>query len=220
MRLIDHTQASLLDYTCAQLGCFFPSGDGAALRHRLERHLPQALERLAHCIDRVRMWQSGQFNYLNSSQYCLYLYFLANTVWREEGSEEAVGAATRLFLLNKALNGIDLFYEIAMPEVFFIGHSVGIVLAKATYGNYLVLYQNSTVGKNHGVAPVLGEGVILYPNSAIIGRCRIGANTTVSQGTGVINRDTPGDCLVFAGTAGELTIKAAKRPLIDDFFRF
>lgn len=220
MRLIDHTQASLLDYTCAQLGCFFPSGDGAALRHRLERHLPQALERLAHCIDQVRMWQPGQFNYLNSSQYCLYLYFLANTVWREERSEEAVGAATRLFLLNKALNGIDLFYEIAMPEVFFIGHSVGIVLAKATYGNYLVLYQNSTVGKNHGVAPVLGEGVILYPNSAIIGRCRIGDNTTVSQGTGVINRDTPGDCMVFAGTAGELTIKAAKRPLIDDFFRF
>lgn len=220
MRLIDHTQASLLDYTCAQLGCFFPSGDGAALRHRLERHLPQALARLAHCIDKVRMWQSGQFNSLNSSQYCLYLYFLANTVWREEGSEEAVGAATRLFLLNKALNGIDLFYEIAMPEVFFIGHSVGIVLAKATYGNYLVLYQNCTVGKNHGVAPVLGDGVILYPNSAIIGRCRIGHNTAVSQGTGVINRDTPGDCMVFAGTAGELTIKAAKRPLIDDFFRF
>lgn len=219
MRLIDHTQASLLDYTCAQLACFFPSGDGAGLRRRLERHLPRALERLAHCIDQVRMWQPGRFNYLNSSQYCLYLYFLSNTIWREERGDEAVGAATRLFLLNKALNGIDLFYEIEMPEVFFIGHSVGIVLAKATYGNYLVLYQNCTVGKNHGVAPVLGDGVILYPNSAIIGRCRIGDNTTVSQGTGVINRDTPGDCMVFAGTAGALVLKPATHSLVADFFR-
>jgi serine O-acetyltransferase len=216
MRLLEHTQASLLDYTCAQLANFFPSGDAAALRRRLERSLPRALERLAHCLGHVRMWEPGQFNYLNSSQYCIYLYYLANTVWREHQDADS---ATRLFLLNKALNGIDLFYEIEMPEVFFIGHSVGIVLAKASYGNYLVLYQNATVGKNHGVAPVLGDGVILYPNSAIIGRCNIGNNTVVSQGTGVVNRDTPGDCLVFPGNAGDLTFNPLKRPLIDDFFR-
>jgi serine O-acetyltransferase len=216
MHLLNHTPASLLDYTCAQLVNFFPSGDAAALRRRLELSLPCALERLAHCIGHVRMWKAGQFNYLNSSQYCIYLYFLANSVWREHQDAES---ATRLFLLNKALNGIDLFYEIAMPEVFFIGHSVGIVLAKASYGNYLVLYQNATVGKNHGVAPTLGEGVILYPNSAIIGRCHIGKNTVVSQGTSVINRDTPGDCLVFPGNAGELHFTSPKRALIEDFFR-
>lgn len=209
----------LIGYTCQQLATFFPGMETATMQGILARHWDTTMARLQACIDRVRMWPQGQFNYLNSSQYCQYLYFLSNTIWREERSEEALGVATRLFLLNKALNGIDLFYEIAMPEVFFIGHSVGIVLAKATYGNYLVLYQNSTVGKNHGVAPVLGEGVILYPNSAIIGRCTIGDRTTVAQGTGVINRDTPGDCMVFAGTAGELSIKAAKRPLIDDFFR-
>jgi serine O-acetyltransferase len=216
LQLIDHTPDSLLDYTCAQLGAFFPSGDPAALRARLRSNQAEALARLAHCIAHVRMWTPGQFNYLNSSQYCIYLYYLANTVWRNHQDSDA---ATRLFLLNKALNGIDLFYEIAMPEVFFIGHSVGIVLAKATYGNFLVLYQNATVGKNHGVAPVLGEGVILYPNTAIIGRCHIGNNTTVSQGCSVINRDTPGDCMVFAGGAGELQFKAPQRVLADDIFR-
>jgi serine O-acetyltransferase len=216
MELLKHTPASLLDYTCTQLATFFPSGDPVALRGQLERHLPRALERLAHCIDHVVMWKPGQFNYLNSSQYCIYLYYLANTVWR---AEQDADSATRLFLLNKALNGIDLFYEIELPEVFFIGHSVGIVLAKASYGNYLVLYQNSTVGKNHGVAPVLGSGVILYPNTAIIGRCNIGNNTVVSQGTGIINRDTPGDCLVFPGSGGQLTCTPSKRPLLGDFFR-
>lgn len=209
----------LIAYTCQQVNTFFPGMDRDVLQGIIARHWDETMARLQACIDRVTMWPQGQFNYLNSSQYCQYLYFLSNTIWREERNEDALGAATRLFLLNKALNGIDLFYEIAMPDVFFIGHSVGIVLAKAMYGNYLVLYQNSTVGKNHGVAPVLGEGVILYPNSAIIGRCRIGDNTTVSQGTSVINRDTAGDCMVFPGEAGQLAIKAAKRPLIDDFFR-
>lgn len=216
MQLLNHTQASLLDYTCTQLGHFFPSGDALALRRRLEQHLPQALARLAHCIDHVRMWPQGQFNYLNSSQYCQYLYYLSNTVWREGQDADT---ATRLFLLNKALNGIDLFYEIAMPDVFFIGHSVGIVLAKATYGNYLVLYQNSTVGKNHGVAPVIGEGVVMYANTAIIGRCQVGAGSVLSQGTGVVNRDVPGQCVVYPGADGELVFKAAKRDVLGDIFR-
>lgn len=217
MLLINHTHASLLDYTCAQLANFFPSGDAAALRAQLERNLKQALARLQHCIAPVKMWRPGQFNYLNSSQYCLYLYFLGNTIWR---NHQDADSATRLFLLNKALNGIDLFYEIEMPDIFFIGHSVGIVLAKASYADYLVLYQNSTVGKNHGAAPVLGRGVIMYPNSAIIGGCSIGDNTIVSQGSSIINHDTPGDCMVFPGKAGKLQFKTSKRPILDDFFRF
>ena len=125
------------------------------------------------------MWTPGRFDHLHSSQYTIFLYYLANTIWRG-GGERAV--CNKLFGLNKALNGIDLFYEIELPEVFFIGHSVGIVLAKATYGNRLVLYQNSTVGKNHGEAPVLGDGVVMYPNTAIIGRCEIGAGTVVEPG--------------------------------------
>lgn len=217
---MDAQQRQLCAYTCHQVNQLFPGLDPARLQGVIEAHLATALARTQHGIDHVKMWPQGKFNHLNSSQYCHYLYFLANTIWRAQQDEQAIAVATRLFLLNKALNGIDLFYEIALPEVFFIGHSVGIVLAKATYGNYLVLYQNATVGKNHGVAPVLGDGVILYPNSAIIGRCQIGKNTAVSQGTGVINRDTPGDCIVFPGNAGALTFQPQKRALLDDFFRF
>lgn len=213
-----HQQLS--DYTCHQVSTFFPGLAPDDLKRVVDSHLPAAMVRVQHCVDHVSMWRQGEFNHLNSSQYCQYLYFLANTIWREDRSELASGVVTRLFLLNKALNAIDLFYEIELPEVFFIGHSVGIVLAKATYGNFLVLYQNSTVGKNHGIAPVIGEGVILYPNSAIIGRCHIGNHSAISQGTGVVNRDTPGDCIAFAGTGGNLSFTPQKRPLIADFFRF
>jgi serine O-acetyltransferase len=161
------------------------------------------------------MWRVGEFDYLHSSQYCIYLYYLANSIWRNTGER---AGCTRLFLLNKALNGIDLFYEIEMPKVFFIGHSVGIVLAKATYGEKLVLYQNSTVGKNHGAAPVLGEGVVMYPNTAIIGACRVADRTVLSQGVGLVGKDTPGDCMVFRGEGG-LVFKPNRRDFVADFFR-
>jgi serine O-acetyltransferase len=208
----------LLDYVAAQLTSFFPDarpGSPPVATH-IEAHLDQALQRTGICINAVRAWQPDRFDYLHSTQYCTFLYFLANTMRRSGGD---IDVCTKLFLLNKALNGIDLFYDIVMPDVFFIGHSVGIVLAKASYGNYLVLYQNSTVGKNHGVAPVIGEGVVLYPNSAIIGRCHVGDGSVVSQGTSVINQNVPGQCVVYAGQAGALVFKPPGRDVLDDIFR-
>ena len=216
MRLLnDFSQASLAAYTARQLGHFFPDGRTVEPA-QLAVHLPEALTRLEVCVNAVRMWQPGQFNHLHSSQYSIYLYFLSNTIWRSTADQEI---CTKLFLLNKALNGIDCYFEIEMPDVFFIGHSVGIVLAKAKYSNYLVLYQNSTVGKNHGVAPEIGEGVIMYPNTAIVGRSVVGANTVVSQGASIINCDTPGNAIVFPSTGGELVFKPLKARASEEFFR-
>lgn len=215
MKLVNITRTALADYTVAQVSHFFPDGRDH-LRPRVEAHLAEALGRLHTCINAIRWWPLDEFNYLHSSQYSIYLYFLANTIWRNTGDAES---CTRLFLLNKALNGIDCFYEVELPDVFFIGHTVGIVLAKATYGSHLVLYQNSTVGKNHGVAPVIEDGVIMYPNTAIIGRSLVRSGTVLSQGVGVINRDTPGNCLVFSGADGALTFKTPKRDALSDIFR-
>lgn len=182
----------------------------------IDLHMPEALERLERCVASVAIWRPGHFDILHSSQYCIFLYYLSNTIWRREGASVL---CAKLFLLNKQLNAIDLFYEIEMPEVFFIGHSVGIVLAKATYGNYLVLYQNSTVGKNHGVAPVLEDGVILYPNTAVIGGSRVRRHSVISQGVSVIDRETEAERIAFQGAGNELVFREMKRPLLPDFFR-
>jgi serine O-acetyltransferase len=181
----------------------------------VDQYVPAALKRLNRCVNEVKVWSSDQFDVLHSSQYCIFLYYLANTIWKETGDRDV---CTLLFLLNKSLNGIDLFYEIEMPEVFFIGHSVGIVLAKATYGNYLVLYQNSTVGKNHGIAPVLEDRVIMYPNTAIIGRSHVKAGSVIAQGVSVINQDTPGDCLVFRDSARGVAFKDISRDIFREIF--
>ena len=215
MNIVNLDRSDLAAYVRRQIMNLLPMPE-CAEAGLIDVHLPASLQRLERCIGGVKIWAPGRFDVLHSSQYCIFLYYLANTIWRHE---QAANVCTRLFLLNKTLNGIDCFYEIELPEVFFIGHSVGIVLAKATYGNHLVLYQNSTVGKNHGVAPVLGDRVVLYPNSAVIGRCRIGSGSLISQGVSVINHDTPGDTAVFRGERGDLLFKRLQRKVFTDFFR-
>jgi serine O-acetyltransferase len=216
MKLLDHTRESLIGYVTAQCAAVVPDRREAAFRTAVDAHLDEALERLHRCINGCAPWRADEFNVLQSSQHTIFLYYLANTIWRRSGD---TAAATRLFLMNKAMNGIDLFYEIAMPEVFYIGHSLGIVLAKATYGNHLVLYQNSTVGRHKDQIPTIGERVVLYPNTAVIGRSVVGDDCVVSQGTSVINKTTPKGSMVFAGADGELAFRPRPDDLLREYFR-
>jgi len=203
LKLVDFSRKELLNYTTAQLENFFPDGQDNT-KKTIDSCLDEALTRLEVCINPVKMWRSGEFDYLHSSQYAIFLYYLSNSLWKKGDN---IKICTKLFFLNKALNGIDCFYEIEMPDIFFIGHSAGIVLAKATYGNYLVLYQNSTVGKSHGVAPILEDNVTLYPNTAVLGSSHVQNGSVISQGCSVINSNTPGNCLVFQANNGNLTFK-------------
>ena len=216
MKLKDHTRESLLAYTVAQCAAVVPDGREAAFRATADAHLDEALERLHRCINACAPWRPDEFNVLQSSQHAIYLYFLANTIWKRSGETES---PTRLFLMNKALNGIDLFYEIAMPQVFYIGHSVGIVLAKATYGEFLVLYQNSTVGRHKDQIPVIGERVVLYPNTAVIGRSVVEDDAVVSQGVSVVNKHVPKGAMAFAGPLGELVFRSRPDDLLGEYFR-
>jgi len=216
MKLRDHTRESLIAYITAQCAAVVPDGRDAAFRSAVEAHIDEALERLHRCINGCAPWRPDEFNVLQSSQHTIFLYYLANTIWTRSGDG---AAATRLFLMNKAFNGIDLFYEIAMPEVFYIGHSVGIVLAKATYGNYLVLYQNSTVGRHKDQIPVLGDRVVLYPNTAVIGRSVVEDDAVVSQGVSVVNKHVPKGSIAFAGGSGELAFRPRPDDLLSEYFR-
>ncbi len=216
MKLVDHTRASLIDYVTAQCAHVVPDGREAAFRATIEAHFDEALARLHRCINGCAPWRPDAFNVLQSSQHCIFLYYLSNTIWTRSGD---TAAPTRLFLMNKAFNGIDLFYEIAMPEVFYIGHSVGIVLAKATYGNHLVLYQGVTVGRHKTDIPAIGERVVLYPQSSVIGRAVVEDGAVLSQGVKAINRRVPKDQVAFAGPDGGLTFKPNPPDLIGEYFR-
>jgi serine O-acetyltransferase len=75
-------QEHLAQFIARQLEHFVP--DGLPINLPLIRqHLPQALERLRVCINAVRWWKENEFDHLHSSQYCIFLYYLANTLWKE-----------------------------------------------------------------------------------------------------------------------------------------
>jgi serine O-acetyltransferase len=216
VKLVDHSRASLLDYVVRQEMAVVPDGREDAFRKAVDAHLDEALARLAVCIDGCAPWRPGEFNVLQSSQHTIFLYYLANSIWK--GSSDTA-APTRLFLMNKAFNGIDLFYEIAMPAVFYIGHSVGVVLAKATYGNHLVLYQGATVGRHKDQIPVIGDRVVLYPGSSIAAGAVVEDDVVVSQGVRVIGKHVPRGQMVFAGGPGELVFRPRPDDLLKEYFR-
>ena len=216
MKLVDHSRESLLDYVVRQQATVTPDGREEPFRKACDAHFDEALARLSVCIEACAPWRAGEFNVLQSSQHTIFLDYLANTIWRRSGE---TAAPVRLFLMNKAFNGIDLFYEIAMPPVFYIGHSLGIVLAKAEYGSHLVLYQGVTVGRHKDQIPKIGERVVLYPGSSVAAGAVIEDDAVLSQGVRVIGRHVPQGQMVFAAGPGELVFRPRPDDLLSEYFR-
>jgi serine O-acetyltransferase len=183
--------ADLAGYTAAQLNHFFP--DGRAVDPRgLCRWVDLAAQRFEYCFTRVAIG-SPELDVLHSDRYCAYLYFLANTVYREGGERRV---AEKLFYLNKALHAFNCMYDCALPDIFVVIHAVGTVLGKASYANYLVVGQNCTVGAIRGEYPVLGERVIMGAGTSIIGKCQVGDDVMLAPGAQVFMRDVPNNSLV------------------------
>lgn len=205
-------------YVTGQLNAWFP--DRTVSETELRPHLARALERTEHCFSRVSVKyfsRDGQpwFNHLHTDQYAMFLYLLSNTIHGDEGDPVLAGKA---YALNKALHAVDAFYEVTLPEVFFFQHPVGTVLGRATYGNYLAVYQRCSIGANlEGETPVLGDGIVLFGGAGIIGRCTIGDNAGLSVNAIVMDRDVPAHSLVF-GQSPHNVVKPASRRLVSRFF--
>lgn len=199
----------LAAFVCRQLENLYP--DDHDSRPSVTAAMPAALDRIRRCVSQVVAWPQG-FDPQYSGQYASFLYFLSNEI----GTNLKDGVtATRLFLLNKALHGLELFYEVPLPEVFLIGHTPGLVFAKATFGSHLVFHQNCTIGhKLDGHRPVFEDRIVMFPGSMVIGHCHIRRNTVIAPGVCLVDTDTPGDCYVLPGP-GRPVIKPHKK----DFWR-
>lgn len=147
------------------------------------------------------------FNPYHSGQYTIFLYFFSNSVFKKDQSFHQL--ADKIYYLNKTMNGCDLFYEIKLPEIFFLDHPVGSVMGRAKYGNYFTFGQNCTVGNNKGIFPVIEENVKMTTNSMILGNCRIGANSVIGALACVKDEDIPANSIVF-GQSPNLIIKTRK----------
>jgi serine O-acetyltransferase len=206
---------ALVQYVAKQLDSLVP-GDGLdADVEQVSATVPRALERLRPILSVVRNFEPNSFDHLNSLQYATFLYLLSNEQWRTKPGD---AIADRLFCLNRALNSIDLFYAVQMPEVFFISHGLGTVLGNASYGDRLVVFQNVTVGRVGDDRPQIGAEVVLYPGAVVTGRAVVGAGSVVSAAT-VVHGVTVPPGTVVKSHRGELVFRPRTRDILSLYLR-
>ncbi|MCD4722144.1 MAG: hypothetical protein K8S13_20115 [Desulfobacula sp.] len=209
---------SLAQYVTKQINFNFP--DRVIPVGELIFFMKTALQRTEYCFSKINIkyFFNGKhvfFNHLNTDQYAVFLYYLSNTIWNEISDEKL---ASKVYYLNKALHSLDIFYEIKLPDIFLLVHSVGTVLGRGDYQDNLVVYQRVTVGADkNDKYPVLGKGVTMYGGSAVIGDCRIGNNCLVSMGTIVMDKDIPDNMVVFKRNS-QILYKTTKKSVIERYF--
>ncbi len=181
----------LQSYVLRQLDHFFPDNKTPGNDELFSRAFDRALERTEYCFKHVALtaYNRGDttfFSHLHADQYTVFLWFLSNSVWKAFEDEDI---ASKIFCLNKLLNGVMCMYDAKMPDIFLILHGSGTVLGKAAYSDFFVCCHGCTVGAAHGVYPVFKKGVALAPQSTVVGNCTIGQCSTVGTNALIRNRD-------------------------------
>jgi len=192
--------AGLAKLASGQCNSLFPDGNTVTLDD-LMPVLPRAIERLEHCFAAIdnRYFFDGEsavFNHLHGDQYAMWLYLLGNELHRQRGD---AAICSKLFLLNKALHGCDLFYEVELPSIFLLVHPLGTVLGRGTYSDYFVVYQRVGVGSNRDIYPTFGEHVTLRPGAAVLGKSHIGDLCQIATEALVLDTDVAAGSLYIGG---------------------
>jgi serine O-acetyltransferase len=206
----DYTQ-----YVKRQCESFFPDGKTIDIIH-LTKAVSNALQRIEYCFKYIKRAEFTVFDYLHTDQYAMFLYVLANELYKMGNKQ----LAAKIMCLNKALNGLNCMYDNELPPLFCFIHTVGAVIGKASFGNRVVFYQGVTIGANNGQYPAFGDNVVFFSHCQVIGNCNVGSNVSFSFGTKIFNTDVPDNTLVVPAAAGRggVIMKTVKKDYMDMFF--
>ena len=104
-------------------------------------------------------------------------------------------AMYRVFSLNRRLSDINCFVP---KSTVFYHKGLGVVMGgKVKLGESVQIYQNVTIGSRGigiGGYPVIGDRVIIYPYSSVLGNVTIGADSIIGSHSLVLD-DVPCNCL-------------------------
>jgi serine O-acetyltransferase len=203
---------ALAELAVRQVNHLFPDGS-AANATQLLRAADRALDRLAHCFAHVSSkyffdGKSAVFDHLHGDQYAMWLYLLANELFRQDGSSNV---CKKLFLLNKSLHGCDIYYEVELPDIFLLVHPLGTVLGRAAYSDFLIVYQRVGIGSNRDIFPRLGAHLTLRPGSSVLGRSVVGEYCTIAAESLLLDGDLP-DHSIYIGNPRDHVVRRQDGP--------
>jgi serine O-acetyltransferase len=198
----------LCGYVAKQINHFFPDGNDLMPKN-IESLVLSALHKLEFSFRHVNnkyFEDSGFviFDHLHGDQYSMFLYLLSRESFLKQ---ENVSLSKKLYLLNKLLFGLDVYFEVQLPSIFLFVHPVGTVLGRAKYGDYLVVYQRVGVGSNQDIYPILGDHVTLHPGASILGNSHIGNNCTIAAESFLLDKLLPDDS-IYIGSPKNYLIKS------------
>lgn len=204
----------LQGYVARLLDVQFPDGS----RIELDAFFDHALDRLEHCFKHVALRGYGgkgeaHFDHLFGDQFASFVYFLANSAWKA-GHESA---AKKLTLLNRMRHAILIMHDTVLPDIFVLPHTVGTVIGKGRYGDYLVVCQNVTIANDITTTLTFGQGVILFPGAFVVGTGTIGSGSVITANSTVSYTDVPADSMV-RGSSPNLEMWPRTRDLLSRFF--
>lgn len=189
-------EEELLDYVFNQVNTLFPDNNFYDKKVFLPS-LIESLKRLEKCFQYVtipgyHMDEYVFFSHLHSDQYVQFLYFFANTIWKN-GLDETF--SQKLMNLIRYISGMFVSYKCNLPDIFIFYHAVGSVIENAEYSDFLVIFQNVTINTgdriNGKLTPKIGKGCFLAAGAKIIGNESIGVNALV------YNKNIPSDNIVI-----------------------
>jgi serine O-acetyltransferase len=178
-----------------------------------------AIERTENCftnIHRKYYNENGKirFNHLNSDHMVNFLWFMANSL----SQVDRIYEAEKLSYLNKIMHSIDAWHNISLPDVFLVVHPLGTVLGNAKYENFLVVYQNVTVGATtENKYPKFYGPSVLYSKASVIGDCAIGENVVLAANSLAINQDIKMNS-IYIGNPSRNEIKSNSLNIRDYIF--
>jgi serine O-acetyltransferase len=195
------TPKKLAYFIARQLDALFPATSVAEDSAAVAGILENALQRMRPILASVRAFDAAVFDHFNSLQHASLIYLLSTEASRNGWTT----LADRLFFLNKALAGLDLYHQVKLGDVFFISHGLGAVIGNAVYGSHIVFFQGVTVGRIGDNKPTVGSKVIFFPGCSVTGHSVIGSNC-------VHNLVVPDNSIVINSTTGTKI-----RPLEKDY---
>ncbi len=175
-------------------------------------HVPSAK---VSCLSCFSCWsdfyKATSIDPLNSRQYAIFLAILSRSLYKADLHR----ASDIIAYLNKSVNGCEIYGHVPLRPNFMIGHTLGIVLGQAIYGDYLCLQHNVTIGRWMESYPCIGDRVVIMNGAVVAGNTNIGDNSIISAGVRIINQHVPANSIVFNGEGKELVFKPNKNNWIE-----
>ena len=152
--------------------------------------------------------REAYFNPLHTCQWTLFLYLMANTIYKyeDEKKEAARVVCDKIYGYSKMVSGCELYYEVEMPEVFSFDHPLGSHMGRAKYSDGFSFVQGCTVDNEGSTYPTIGKNVKMLTGSQILGNSHIGDNCVICEGTIIINQDVPANTIV-SGISPKLIVR-------------